>query len=358
MSEGVNLQQASAIILLDMPSVMRIAEQRIGRIDRMDSPHDEIKIYWPDDHPEFALKTDKKFFKTAQVVKNLLGSNIDVPKALIDVPEALTELITAADAQKLYEENEKQNAESFSDGIQDAFQLVKELVYGENPLINLKTYNSIKKSDATIISNVSLVKSTKPFGFFAIRGFDFHAPYWIYIELEEKNIIKDLPIICEHLRLNLINAENIDIWTDDAQQLLDNFIKIIKENEINNLPNKKRRAIELLRNLVNIYWKKRKKNSMERNQLLHSFMGILHPNSTQEFAIDYYQLAQQFLDMIQPLFIEEKTKRKTIIHLGKMLKVLKKNTLSDEDLMKLKENIQTKEHIDKYIASCIIGIHK
>ena len=41
-----------------------------------------------------------------------------------------------------------------------------------------------------------------------------------------------------------------------------------------------------------------------------------------------------------------------------MLKVLKKNTLSDEDLMKLKENIQTKEHIDKYIASCIIGIHK
>ena len=39
MAEGVNLQQASAVFLLDMPSVMRVAEQRIGRIDRLDSPH-------------------------------------------------------------------------------------------------------------------------------------------------------------------------------------------------------------------------------------------------------------------------------------------------------------------------------
>src|SRR5205085_8970887 len=37
MSEGINLQHARALVLLDMPSVLRIIEQRIGRIDRMDS---------------------------------------------------------------------------------------------------------------------------------------------------------------------------------------------------------------------------------------------------------------------------------------------------------------------------------
>jgi superfamily II DNA/RNA helicase len=43
MSEGVNLQRASAMLHLDMPSVVRYAEQRVGRIDRMDSPHDQIE---------------------------------------------------------------------------------------------------------------------------------------------------------------------------------------------------------------------------------------------------------------------------------------------------------------------------
>ena len=43
LSEGVNLQQASALVHLDMPSVVRIAEQRVGRIDRLNSPHKSMK---------------------------------------------------------------------------------------------------------------------------------------------------------------------------------------------------------------------------------------------------------------------------------------------------------------------------
>ena len=55
----------SAVVLLYLPAVVRIAEQRIGRIDRMNSPHDQVEIFFPDDHPEFALKTDRKFFLKA-----------------------------------------------------------------------------------------------------------------------------------------------------------------------------------------------------------------------------------------------------------------------------------------------------
>src|SRR5437667_351043 len=39
MAEGYNLQRASAVVHLDMPSVVRTAEQRVGRVDRLDSPH-------------------------------------------------------------------------------------------------------------------------------------------------------------------------------------------------------------------------------------------------------------------------------------------------------------------------------
>src|SRR6202012_3794979 len=60
MSEGINLQDAKALVLLDMPSVLRIIEQRIGRLERMDSEHDQIFIFWPDDSDEFSLKGDKR----------------------------------------------------------------------------------------------------------------------------------------------------------------------------------------------------------------------------------------------------------------------------------------------------------
>lgn len=42
MHEGINLQGASVIVHFDMPTTLRIAEQRVGRVDRMDSPYERI----------------------------------------------------------------------------------------------------------------------------------------------------------------------------------------------------------------------------------------------------------------------------------------------------------------------------
>ena len=53
LSESVNLQGADAMFFSDIPLTPTIAEQRIGRISRMNSPYDDINIYWPDLPDEF-----------------------------------------------------------------------------------------------------------------------------------------------------------------------------------------------------------------------------------------------------------------------------------------------------------------
>ncbi|RMG52077.1 MAG: helicase, partial [Gammaproteobacteria bacterium] len=73
LSEGINLQKASAVVMLDMPSVIRVAEQRIGRVDRLNSPHARVEIWWPKDSPSFALKTDAKFIRRHRDVAAILG---------------------------------------------------------------------------------------------------------------------------------------------------------------------------------------------------------------------------------------------------------------------------------------------
>ncbi|WP_426749031.1 helicase-related protein [Myxococcus faecalis] len=52
-SEGLNLQKASCVVHLDAPTVIRTAEQRAGRVDRMDSPHKTVQIWWPKDPEAF-----------------------------------------------------------------------------------------------------------------------------------------------------------------------------------------------------------------------------------------------------------------------------------------------------------------
>ena len=72
MSEGLNLQKASSVVLLDMPSVIRVAEQRVGRVDRMNSPHKSIEVWWPKDDDIFSLKADKNLSKDMERLRNFL----------------------------------------------------------------------------------------------------------------------------------------------------------------------------------------------------------------------------------------------------------------------------------------------
>ena len=58
MNEGLNLQGASAIVHLDLPTTLRVAEQRVGRVDRMDSPHDSIEALWPRDGEADATRSN------------------------------------------------------------------------------------------------------------------------------------------------------------------------------------------------------------------------------------------------------------------------------------------------------------
>ncbi len=63
--------------------VVRIAEQRAGRVDRMDSPHQTIEAWWPQDAPEFALSSDEHFLERYETVESLLGSNMPLPDEML-----------------------------------------------------------------------------------------------------------------------------------------------------------------------------------------------------------------------------------------------------------------------------------
>lgn len=373
MSEGVNLQQASAVVLLDVPGVMRIAEQRIGRIDRMNSPHDQVEIFFPDDHPEFALKTDRKFFLTAQIVDEMIGGNVDLPEVMLDKWEV--EVISGNEIAESYRKRHEEAADSFADGIQDAFQKVRALVQGEEALIEQEVYDAIRKSKAKLGSRVaqlesSFVASHGNWGFFCLRSTPQFSSTWIFIKEKPSHklipgkddflISTSLPEICDLLKINLAGCTDISDHTTlvGVQKLTERLFRQLHNFEKENLPNKKRRAIKLLVDVVNHYLHA-SQNDSTRKQVLEKLKSVLTGNYEEGQTVDYYRLANSWIRVVQPYIVQEKKRqRKTAysVHLASMLKFFKRQSLSTEVFEHLLQEVVFMEPVEKRVAAFIIGL--
>lgn len=78
-NEGLNLQGASALVHLDLLTTVRAVEQRVGRIDRMNSPHPAIEVWWPRDTEAFATRANELLHARSTQNDEILGPNLVVP---------------------------------------------------------------------------------------------------------------------------------------------------------------------------------------------------------------------------------------------------------------------------------------
>jgi hypothetical protein len=156
--EGINLQRASAIIHLDMPSVVR---QRVGRIDRMDRLHGDIESWWPRDAPEFALAADERLAARLELVGDVLDANLQLPSddsdPAIVPPESIEEEMREQEARQV-------------ELLDDAFAPVRNLVDGPKALIESEVYGALRTSKARVVSSVAAVRANSPWVFLTLPG--------------------------------------------------------------------------------------------------------------------------------------------------------------------------------------------
>ena len=127
MSEGLNLQRASSVVLLDTPSVIRIAEQRVGRIDRMDSPHDEIDVWWPEDSRPFQSARRDLLIERYNLNERLMENNIDLPDSIGGEKDLFSEEARQrASTTALIEQYEEHQREGPERRLDDAFRPARE----------------------------------------------------------------------------------------------------------------------------------------------------------------------------------------------------------------------------------------
>lgn len=351
MSEGVNLQQASAIVNLDIPSTVRYAEQRVGRVDRMDSPHKEIEAWWPRDDNAFALGSDDKFVQRYKIVELLLGSNMPLPDNMYDSSNY--------DVQTVINDAEKASMDAPWDEVEDAFKEVRNLVKGQSRIIPAGYYNEMSDMRSRVISRVSLVKSNSPWAFFCVSGNKLQAPKWVLFKNYIDKPITKLHDIAFELRLYLTDDIS-DIPIDkNAQNVINSFLDKLQNTERHLLTMKKQRALDEMELIFTAYTNKALKNKdYPAIEVLELILKVLK-NKNKDLIPDWNQIAEKWLDLVRPIWLESLSlqRGKRLMMLKDIRKKLINNPLPISEIKETFKFVSTAPNLESQIVSAIIGVN-
>jgi superfamily II DNA or RNA helicase len=306
LAEGVNLQGASVVAFLDMPSVVRIAEQRIGRIDRMDTPHKLIEVFWPDDAEEFALRARDLFLLRMKDVEDLLGSNIPLPPHLqTDGPDAS---IRVEEMQKILAHF---GGDAGDGSLNDAFHSVRSLVEGESALVPPDVYRTVRRSRAEIRTAVSVLQTEQRWGFYAISAAGRAAPRWIYLDASSSQPVMDLDQIATTLRQRL--SKPVERQLDEhAGTVMAQDLALLQQWEERTLPRRKQRALKLMRAVLRAERRREKTLDPTRRTVIRNIWDLCAPPpdgglrrtsiDEPDEVVDLDAVADWWIDLIRPMW--------------------------------------------------------
>ena len=250
MSEGINLQGASVLINLDWATTIRLNEQRVGRIDRMDTRHNSIEVYWPEEDLVLEQKSSNAIERN-KLVEDVIGSNLELP------PDLDTEFRKVAEGVDEYAPTNHQDVvkELFVErhSLEDAFKPVRDLI-GVGGIVDIDTYEKMKEIDAKILSKVSLIESDEKWCFACISTRKNGPPIWVLIDgkemrSEQRGIDTDFRKISDFLRERLPNSEDAE-HDEETDEIISDYLQHLQAYESLTFSNRKTKIVESARDIL------------------------------------------------------------------------------------------------------------
>jgi superfamily II DNA or RNA helicase len=307
MNEGLNLQAASCMVHLDLPTTLRVAEQRVGRVDRMDSPHPSIEVWWPNDGVSFATRAYERLLPW--------------------------------------------------DGIRDALDPVRQLIFGNDPLISENVYSEWRESTHRVLSRVAPVTSARPWAFFAVSAASHGAPRWILIESDgAPRVITDLNEIADRLRVLLGENPESRPLDQAASEVLGRFLRIASKAERQLLPRRMLRALEQMSRVLK-QWARQAQGVGDETRATQ-WMEIERLVSDGEVQVDPHLVAEGWLGLVAPVFEEqrEESRHARYIQLKDIQTRLIRSPLSYERVVDAFVDLPLTTPLERRVSACIVGV--
>jgi hypothetical protein len=351
LNEGLNLQGAAALVHLDLPTTLRVAEQRVGRVDRMDSPHDRITVWWPDDGKAFATRAIELLLDRRDASENLLGSNLPMP-AFAHRPE---EDVVPVE----HHIHNLDRPDLTWDGIHDALDPVRRLVTGEDALIPPAVYAEYRETRQRVMARVAPVAAATPWAFFALTGPQQGAPRWLMLEGHPLEATVGVEAVAERLRAHLREDPPNVAFDEKCEQWLEQFLEAATRAESMLLPRRMQRALEQMAVMTGTWaeqaWRRGEYETAEQWGRLRRIARL---QSDDEDRLDPYLVGEVWWDLVRPLFahIRRARRRRRYTRLRDLNILLQEQPLSLSQLHERLERVPVIEPVDKRVSAAIIGV--
>jgi hypothetical protein len=350
LNEGLNLQGASALIHLDLPTTLRVAEQRVGRVDRMDSPHDSISVWWPEDGPAFATREIELLLARRAASESLLGSNLPMPTfsgheedTVIQVHEQVQDL---------------DQPDIPWDGIRDALDPVRRLVHGEDALISPEIYAEHKHTRHRVIARVAPVAASIPWAFLALSGTQHGAPRWLILEGEPPVATVGVEAVAERLRVHLSSDPPNVAFDERCERLLDRFLTAAGNVETMLLPRRMQRALDQMADMARIWGNQAGRDDWELFEQWQRVRHFAHPEAGDDDRLDPYLVGEMWWDLVRPRFadLRSRRRRRRYTRLRDLDFLLADNPVELATIRERLRRIPVIEPVDKRVSAVIIGV--
>lgn len=353
LNEGVNLQGASAIVQLDWPTVIRVAEQRVGRIDRMDSEHDRVRVYWPREVGALALdRSERRLYHRNEMLDRILGANLVLPaehegELAPATPEAFAESELSTITAEM--------SEPSPSSLIDAFAPVRDLV-GTDGLVSDRLYDQVKKLDVDLTACVSLVPAQHPWAFFSVRSLGAGAPQWIlFVDKKSDSIpLVGLRRCAEELRKRLGHDPVHPELDDVAGEWLNHFVKRLDARRIDLLAPRHRQVVLLMRGVLRAYAERARTPS--RRQLVRRLERRL---ATGPESTDLAEAARQLWRTLAPYrerYLQERLHRRKLVRTAALESLLLEEPLGDHELERLLQSWEPAPPPSERVSASIFGV--
>lgn len=352
LNEGRNLQGAAALVHLDLPTTLRVAEQRVGRVDRMDSPHERISIWWPDDGQAFATREIELLLSRRHASESLLGSNLPLPKF------AGRQDNTVVPVERHIRDIEEQTQLTW-DGINDALDPVRRLIDGEDALVSPAVYTSYRHTQQRVVARVAPVRATTPWAFLALSGTQHGAPRWLMLEADPPQATTGVEAVSEKLRGYLLeNPPNV-AFDESCEQWLGKFLAAAARSETQLLPRRMQRALHQMAEITNA-WANQAFNRGDMNsaEQWRRLSGVAGPVSLDDERPDPYLLGEAWWDLVRPLFgsLPPERRRRRYTRLRDLDPLLRMQPLQLSVVRDALRRVPVIEPVDKRVTAAIIGV--
>ena len=217
-------------------------------------------------------------------------------------------------------------------------------------------YEHYRYTQERVLSRVSLVSAQKPWALFCVTGGSFGAPRWVLIPGQNSKPITELSQISSSLRERLTPSTENRALDRKSSQTLQSFLDLLNDNEKNLLAQKKRRALEELRTVI----QKLLGMTTQQKHIDHLLLLKQHLESpSKDYQPDWDEVASRWLDMIRPIWFERLTGRR---NKPLLLKDIRKDLLARPEwlIKSLEENFREfplLPGIEERIKACIIGVN-